>query len=180
MYCSWTQIHLLIFLLSVVASCIWNFTGCNSKKGFTSSTKMFHTVTLFTFIIPFVFFPFCLWWVEGGMRDSQETILGCRQQRSVEVNRGKRSVSEPVKLFPAEISRADDQLTEVPKCIRKWIVPGFRCPKVVSELGVQVLFAVAGEKQIYKECNSFHADMEALDQHVHACLSIDGRGSPYI
>lgn len=43
-----------------------------------------------------------------------------------------------------------------------------------------MLFAVAGEKQIYKECNSFHADMEALDQHVHACLSIDGRGSPYI
>lgn len=53
----------------------------------------------------------------------------------------------------------------------------FRCPKVVSELGVQVLFTVAGERQIYKECNSFHADMEALDKHMHVCFSIDGRGA---
>lgn len=93
----------------------------------------------------------------------------------------KRSVrSEPVKLFPAEVSRADDQLMEVSDYIRKWIVPGFGCPKVVSELGVQVLFTVAAESQIHEECNSFHAGMEALDKHVHACLSIDVRGSPYV
>lgn len=54
------------------------------------------------------------------------------------------------------------------------------CPKVVSELGVQVLFTVAGERQIYRECNSFHSDLDALDKHKHACLSTDVRGSPDI
>lgn len=29
-----------------------------------------------------------------------------------------------------------------------------------------MLFTVAGERQIYKECNSFHADIEALDKQV--------------
>ena len=50
----------------------------------------------------------------------------------------------------------------------------------MSELIVQVLSSVVGERQVYTECNSFHADMDALNKHVYACLSIDGRGSPDI
>lgn len=47
----------------------------------------------------------------------------------------------------------------------------------MSELVVQVLSSVTGERQIYTECNLFHAGMDALDKHVCACLSIDVRGS---
>lgn len=84
-----------------------------------------------------------------------------------------------MKLFPSEISRPDGQLKEIPAYIRREIVPGFRCLKVVSELVVQVLSRVTGERQI-TECNSFHADMDGLDKRVCACLSIDVRGKPDI
>lgn len=47
----------------------------------------------------------------------------------------------------------------------------------MSELVVQVLSSVTGERQIYTERNSFHAGMDALDKHVCACLSNDVRGS---
>lgn len=84
-----------------------------------------------------------------------------------------------MKLFPSEISRPDSQLKEVPDYIRRGIVPGFRCLKIVSELVLQVLSSITGKRQI-TECNSFHADLDGLDKRVCACLSIDVRGKPDI
>lgn len=64
----------------------------------------------------------------------------------------KRSVgSEPVKLFLLLISRPDYQLRETYDLIRRWIFPDFTCLKVDSELVVQVLSAVSGERHTYRE-----------------------------
>lgn len=56
-----------------------------------------------------------------------------------------------MKLFPLEISRPDYQLREIYDLIRRLIFPDFRCLKVDSELIVQVLAAVSGERRIYRE-----------------------------
>lgn len=135
MCCSWTHTNIPPNHFSF-CSCIWNLTGCNSRRGSMSSTKMFHTVTLFTVIIPFVFLPF-YFDGGGGMRDSHGIPLECRHQEGVEVNGeiiSKKWASEtfPFRDFQAKCS------AERSLCLHQK-VPGFRWPKVVFGCSLPLL-----------------------------------------
>ncbi|KAK2534279.1 Hemk1 [Columba guinea] len=80
--------------IGTLAQCaLWTLSGCNSKTGSTSSTMMFHTVTLFTVIIPFVFLPFHF---AGGREQERQPRdpFGMQGSEGVEVNRENGSAKQ--------------------------------------------------------------------------------------